>query len=280
MKKSKLLLLAVLSLSILNFSCLVDDEEDTSLAESPYVVGFNSNQALLSYFEDLGPIEAEFPINLLGGQEGYLNGDIKVNYSIDPSSTAVEGQEFDFVDTSGSVTIPSGGSFAMFPLIVNTGGLDPSEPTILKLNLDSTSGANSVISALGKSLEITFVGCQSELNLYNYSVIVTRGDGAQWNHGVQDIRFEAANTFKTRTTGSWADGTLAPPDQGYVFTDVCGDLNVADQNLMDYYSNQVYGVNALGPDGSVDSVTGDFEVEYTITFDAGNNNYVHSYTRL
>ena len=283
MKKLKLVLCAV-AIAALNFSCIVDDStgEDNlnAFGESSYIVGFTNGTALLSYFEDVGPIQQEFPINFLGGFDGNLNSDLTINYSIDPASSAVEGQEFDFVDTSGTVVIPAGGSFAQFPLLVNTGGLDPNVPTELILNLDSVTGAPAVISALGNQLRITFVGCQSALNNFTYNCMVTRDDGAQWNHGVQDIRLLSPNTLKTRTTGGWQDGTLDPPDQGLTFTDVCGDLNIDAQNLMEYYSNQVTGTNLAGPDGQVDAATGNFSFEYEITFAAGNSNYLNEYTKL
>lgn len=281
MKKLKLVVLAVV-LSALNFSCLVDDSEENleAFGESPFIVGFNSNTALLSYFQDVGPVERGFPINFLGGQTGNLTSDLVINYSIDPASTATEGQEFDFVTLTGTVTIPAGNSFAMFPLLVNTGGLDPNVPTELILNLDAVSGAPATISALGDSLAITFVGCQTALNNFNYSVVTSRDDGATLNQGVEDLRLTAANTLKTRTTGLWSDGQLPPPDHGMTFTDVCGDLNVPAQNLMEFYSNQVAGTNLAGPDGTVDAATGNFSLSYSISFSAGSRTYVTTYTRL
>lgn len=283
MKKLKLVLCAV-AIAALNFSCIVDDStgEDNlnAFGESNYLVGFTNGTALLSYFEDVGAILQEFPINFLGGFDGNLNSDLTINYSIDPASSAVEGQEFDFVDTSGTVMIPAGGSFAQFPLLVNTGGLDPNVPTELILNLDSVTGAPAVISALGNQLRITFVGCQSALNNFNYNVVSVREDGVTVNQGVKDLRLVAPNTLKTRTTGPWADGQLPPPDHGLTFTDVCGALNIDAQNLMEFYSNQVTGTNLAGPDGQVDPATGSFTLSYEITFSAGNLDHVDTYTKL
>lgn len=282
MKKLKLVLCAV-ALATLNFSCIVDDStgEDNlnAFGESDYIVGFTNGTALLSYFEDVGPIAQEFPINFLGGFDGNLNSDLTITYSIDPASTATEGQEFDFVDTSGSVSIASGNSFAQFPLLVNTGGLDPNVPTELILNLDTVSGAPAVISALGDQLRITFVGCQSSIPNFTYSVISAREDGVTVNQGVADIRVLAPNTLKTRTTGPWGLNSIAD-DTGSVFTDVCGDLNIDAQNLMDTYSNQVTGTNLAGPDGQVDMATGDFTLSYEITFSAGNLDHLDTYTKL
>lgn len=282
MKKIKLVLFAV-AIATLNFSCIVDDStgerELEAFGDSDFIVGFTNGTALLSYFEDVGAVNQEFPINFLGGQEGNLTSDLNISFSIDPASTATEGQEFDFVDTSGTVSIPAGNSFAQFPLLVNTGGLDPNVPTELILNLDTVTGAPAVISALGDQLKITFVGCQSALNNFTYSVVSTRSDGVTVDHGVADIRLLAPNTLKTRTTGPWLVNSISP-DTGLTFTDVCGDLNIDAQNLVSMFSNQVTGTNLAGPDGQVDMATGNFSFEYEITFAAGNLDHVDVYTKL
>ncbi|WP_034061932.1 hypothetical protein [Lacinutrix jangbogonensis] len=281
MKKLKLVLFAVV-LATLNFSCLVDDSTGddalNALGESSYIVGFSNGTALLSYFEDIGAIEKEFPIDFLGGQDGNLASALTINYSIDPLSSATEGQEFNFVDTSGTVTIAAGGSFAQFPLLVNTGGLDPDVPTELILNLDSVTGADAVISALGDQLKITFVGCQTGLDSFTYAVISVRSDGVTVDQGVADLRNTGPNTLKTRTTGPWGLNSIAD-DTGLTFTDVCGDLNIDAQNLMETYSNQVTGTNLAGADGQVDA-NGDFSLSYEITFGTGPLTHIDDYTKL
>lgn len=277
-------LMILLIVPFLSVSCIVEDDENTGLQgaeNSPIAVGFNNSVALESYFEDIGPITKEYPVNVLGGNSGYPSStDLVVSYTIDPSSTAVEGSEFDFVDTSGSLTIPAGSTFAQFPLIINTGGLDPDMPTELILKLESVSGADSYVSSLNDELKITFVGCQSTLNLFTYNVVTTRDDGAVVDFGTQDIRIAAPNTFITRSTGLWAVGSIAD-DQGLTFTDICGDLTITGQNLAQgTYSNQVTGTGANGAAGTVDPLTGNFSLSYSITFSAGDATYTSVYTKL
>lgn len=278
-------LLILIALPLISVSCIVDDDENTGfegLESSPIGVGFSQSVALESYFEDIGAVNKDYPVNILGGNAGALSPvDIVVNYVIDPNSTAVEGAEFDFVDTSGSLTIPAGSSFGQFPLIINTGGLDPDMPTELILNLTSTSTNDSYVSSINNQLKITFVGCQSTLNEELYNVVTTRdSDGAVVDFGTQDIRITDPNTFITRSTGLWDVGTIAD-DQGLTFTDVCGDLTINSQNLAQgTYSNQVYGTGTNNFAGTVDPVTGNFTLHYTITFSAGNQNYTSVYTKL
>tara|TARA_R110002012_G_scaffold160895_1_gene322856 strand:+ start:12869 stop:13720 length:852 start_codon:yes stop_codon:yes gene_type:complete len=277
-------LLILLALPLICVSCIVDDDENTGLQDavnSPIGVGFSASVALESYFEDIGPITKEYPVNVLGGNSGYLSStDLVVNYDIDPSSTATEDAEFSFVDTSGTLTIPAGSSFAQFPLIINTGGLDPDMPTELILNLTSVSG-DAYVSSINNVLRITFVGCQSTLNNNTYNVVTTRdSDNAVVNFGTQDIRITDPNTFITRSTGLWAVGTIAA-DQGLTFTDVCGDLTINAQNLCQgTYSNQVTGTGANSSAGTVDPLTGDFTLKYSVTFSAGDQTYTSVYTKL
>ena len=276
--------LILLALPLLLVSCLVDDEVDNSLAESNYIVGFSNSLAVESYFSDIGAVSAEYPLDLLGGMTGGASGsDITVSYVVDPSSTAVEGTEFDFVTTTGQLTIPAGNTFAMFPLMINTGSLNPTAPTELVIKLTSVTTANGVISSLNDTLYVTFVGCQSTVHTSSYSLVTTRNsDGAQMNHGTESITLTSVNNFKTDTTGTWAVGTIAP-DQGFSFIDICGAITLPAQGLaQNYYSNQVTGVVSANTNGNHGIVhpNGDIEVNYQITFSAGDQTYTNYYTKL
>ena len=134
-KLNKLFLLLVLPL--LCVSCLVDDEDDQGLQgiqNSAYTVGFNSSSTLQSYFVDVGAVNIDVPVNVLGGNSGVLlSSDVAVTYTVDPTSTAVEGNEYSL--TGSSFTIPAGTTFGNLPIQINTGGLDPDQPTTLILKL-------------------------------------------------------------------------------------------------------------------------------------------------
>lgn len=284
MKNFKLFTVLCFS-SLLTVSCLVDDEdkEIEALANTPYVVGFNRNVANESYFEDIGPIEKSYPVNLVGGFDGTpSSSDIVVNYIISPESTATEGQEFDFLENTGQIVIPAGQDFGMFNILLNTGGLDPNTPTELVLELTSVEGNRANIGTINELnlLRITFVGCSSAL-AGNYSVVITRDDGASVTRN-ETITLLAPNYFETEGTGLYGINAIGvSTDSSMNFEDICGDVFVPLQNLAQgFYSNEVYGTDLTGPDGDVDQVTLDFNMEYWITFTAGNRSYYAEFTRL
>lgn len=254
MKKLNKLFLLVL-LPLLSVSCIVDDDENTGLQgieDTPILVGFKKSVAVETYFEDLGPITSNYPVDILGGNAGALaSSDLTVNYEIDPSSTAVEGNEFDFIDNSGQLTIGAGQSFALFPLTINTGNFDPDAPTVLVLKLKSVSGADSsVVSSINDELRITFVGCLADMEgLYNVTT-VRLSDNNTYNIGPSFLEQIDVNTFLTETTGQFALQTT--------FSVICGEITIEAQNLGGIYSNQVEGT------GTVED-NGDFVIEYTIT---------------
>lgn len=277
----KLLTLALLSAALIG--CTDDDiRTEHQLDSGPKVIGFSSSFESVAYFEDLGAIERNFPINIIGTGNGQLSSsDITVTYEVDPTSTATEGVEYDFVDSSGMVTIPAGSSFGMFPLMVNTGQLDPVQKTELKLKLVSSS-AGTTVGQQYSTLRIVFVGCQTQIATAgvpgNFTVTVVRNDGASITFGSETVTLVDINTLKSTTTGTWAAGTIAP-DQGYNFIDICGDITVPHQNLAQgYYSNEVYGLTDDGTDGSVTDAD-NFAATYEITFAAGNRQYTNTYVR-
>lgn len=260
-------------------SCTDDDiKTEQSLGNGPKVLGFATPFESVAYFEDLGAITREFPVNVIGSGNGQLSStDIEVSYEIDQmATTAVEGVEFDFSDTSGKVIIPAGSSFGMFPLIVNTGNFNPTAKTELVLNL-TTSSPGTTVGAQYNRLRIVFVGCLSQL-AGTYTTLVERNDGFSTTYFNEDITLVGINTFKTTTTGTWAAGTIAP-DQGYNFIDICGEITISRQGLAQgYYSNEVYGIDANGLDGTV-ADNDNFTATYEITFAAGNRQYTNTYVR-
>jgi hypothetical protein len=286
MKKFKLYITALLAAGVVS-SCLVDDADPSTYAgDTPYIVGFDSASATNSYFADEGPVTKSYPVNLIGSASGYTSSnDIVINYSIDPASTAVEGQEYDFTDTSGTMTIPANSDYALFDLIVNTGGFDPVAPTTLIINL-STSTNNTIVSTQFSSLTVKFVGCLSTVDTYSYDVDIEYTDVAgavsyYSNNGESFTATGVPNNFVTDTTGHWGPGALAPGDDGFYFEDICGDIFIKEQALGGYWGNTVQGyLGDANPAGSVDSVTGDIHVEYNVCFGGDCRKYKVDYTRL
>lgn len=265
-------------------SCSDDDLKPEGDFTGNKIVGFGKSFESVAFFEDEGVVAKEFAVNLIGLGNGQVsNEDIVVNYTIDTeNSTAVEGTEFNFTDTSGQIIIPAGTTFGMFPLNVNTGNLNAVAKTQLVLKLTDASG-NAVIGAQYDTLKIVFVGCKSQIATAagtGYTLMVTNTtSGAVRNFpGVEIVKLTGTNTFLTTTTGTWLIGQLASPTQGYDFIDICGEITVPEQQLGHFYSNKVRGYSADGVDGKV--VDADhFYVKYEITFAAGNQKYLAEYTK-
>jgi hypothetical protein len=215
--------------------------------------------------------------------------DVKVGYTVSfPANTAeltpaVENDEFNFADNSGFITIPAGRSFGEYPILVNTGNLDPTEATEMYVNLTSVNGA--VISEAHKQLRIVFIGCQSLVATGSgpaYTVTVTSSTGVVRVYTGEVVTSPSVNNFRTRTTGTWSFGQIAAGSsgQGYDLSDICGDITLAkDQTLFRYYSNTVKGTGFYGGlDGQVLSLNS-FRTRYEISFTAGNTEYLAEYVR-
>ena len=275
----KIILLAAIAFA--SFSCNSDDSnlDDANFANTPRVVGFSSDFETVAYFADEGAVAREFPIDVIGTGDGSpYTKDITVTYTVDAASTAVAGQEYSFANSAGTVVIPAGQSFGMLPITVNTGQLNATMKTELIINLTAVDQDGFIIAEQQKQFKVIFVGCQSQLEGL-YTVVVTRGDGVVRTYTNETVDLVSVNYFKTRTTGTWAAGAIAP-DQGYNFTDICGDITVASQGLAQgYYSNTVKGLTSDGTDGFVTD-NNNFQVKYEISFAAGNRTYTNVYTRV
>lgn len=119
------------------------------------------------------------------------------------------------------------------------------------------------------------VSCSSDLAAM-YNLTLVRDDGASWNRPTEVIFETGVGEYQTTTTGGWAPGAYSAT-QGYTFTDICGALTVASQQLFQgMFSNEVVGTES----GSVDGVTGNLSVTYQIDFSAGPSVYTGTYVKL
>lgn len=234
-------LFILLLLPLLCVSCFEDDETQTGLESSPYTLGFASSSTLQSYFEDVGPVVIDITVDVLGGNSGIaLPNDVAVFYSADPSSTAVEGNEYTF--TGESFDILAGTTFGALPLQINTGGLDPANPTKLVIRLTDANGA--AISSLNSTYEITFVGCQSD-----HAGTYDNPDLPSGANGMTTITELAPNTYRIGGLPGIGFGGTDPV--WFEFTNVCGEVQVTGWQLGSLATSS----------GSIDDATGD------ITFD-------------
>ena len=271
-------------------SCTDDDiRAEHKLDSGSKIVGFSKSFETVSYFSDEGQIQLGFPVTLIGSGNGQsLSAPIEVEYQVDlANSTATEGVEFNFANTTGKVTIPAGGTFAEFPLLINTGQLNPTMKTELVVKLTSASNS-TVVGTQYESLKVIFVGCQSLIagpsGVGNYTVSVKRADLASPSVFTGETVTETSvNNFVTRTSGNYAFGVLsASTRQGYDFADICGEITIPEQNLASVYSNILRPNSANnGLDGTVTDIN-QFITKYEIGF-TGNTvwrSYTGTYTRI
>lgn len=279
MKNIKLMLMAA-GVALLSTSCLVDDEDKTldDMSNTPYAIGFINTAPAISYFEDLGTVDEQVIIDVIGGQDGgAAESNLTVQYEVNSESTAQEGVEFNFASTKGTVVIPEGEKFGTIDLDVITGNFNPDEATTLILDITSVP-ENSAIVAKQSQIVISFVGCLSNLGDFDYMVTtVNTGSGSNQQNDIESLTTIDVNTFRTESTGPYgaAAGSIVPPASynGFNFTDVCGVITIPEQSLGGYYSNLVYG------EGTVDPQTGNIQVTYTIEFASGNNVYSSTFIR-
>ena len=272
MKKIKILL-SLFVFSIFITSCTLNDEstiDGHDLTNSVKIVGWGKTKITESYFENLGVIDKNYTVNVLGGGDGSpTTQDITVNLSVNnDETTAVNGE---YVLTATTITIPAGDSFGNLPIGIDTANFSTSDPT--KLVLDITASIDGVtVSDFADKLVVNFVGCQSEIANYQYMVTIVREDGATYGPALESITMEDVNNFLTYSVGSWS--SPLNPGHGIRFEDICGELTIPDQQLADMYSNSVKGITTsqLDEDGS-------FELKYTIDFSSGGLKHTATYIK-
>lgn len=277
-------ILSLFAISTVLFSCTNDDIRiEHQLDSGSKIIGFSKSFETVSYFADEGQIQLGFPVTLIGSGNGQvLSAPIEIQYEVDlANSTATEGVEFEFANTNGKITIPAGGTFADFPLLINTGQLNPTSKTELFINLVSASNS-TVVGTQYQSLKVIFVGCQS-LVAGDYTVSVKRADVATpYVFTGETVTATSVNNFITRTSGNYAFGVLQGTTQGYNFVDICGEITIPQQNLAGIYSNLLRPNSANnGLDGTVTDIN-TFITKYQIGF-TGNTvwrSFTSTYTRI
>ncbi|CAM3691707.1 hypothetical protein FLGE108171_10760 [Flavobacterium gelidilacus] len=221
-------IITLLAIGSVLFSCTDDDIRiDHQLNSGDKIVGFAKSLETVSYFADEGQVLVSFPINLIGTNGEPLSTDVDVEYAIDfDSSDATEGVEFNFASTVNTLTIPAGGTFVNFPLLVNTGQLNPIAKSELVLKLVSANN-NTVVGQQFSTLKIVFVGCQSQIQLGNYSWVSTAGFSAPST----PITSTSVNNFEVAFPGVSAGGSPIPMQ----FNDICGDITVLGWDFSSSY---------------------------------------------
>lgn len=276
MKTLKYILILVLSLGAFN-SCLVDDTTRYDLNDDgPNLAGFADARTSFSFVSDGNEYEFTVRMKLIGPTSMDVTDDIVVTIAADASSTAIQGTHFRL--DNPSITLKKSDNYlGLMPVTILTDGIVAplDEAPMLILKVVSATGAENVLNN-GKKLEITLnYGCFSNLaGTYNAHLIRTNPDGTQTVHDYVDVITQTGvGEYRTTEVAHYIGG-LGVGTPGYTFLDVCNVITVPNQNLVDYYSNEVFGHLP----GSVDPATGVIHTFYTVTFAAGNRTYDCTYT--
>jgi hypothetical protein len=276
MKTLKYILIILLSLGTFN-SCLVDDTTNYDLNDDGFnLAGFRDPSSSFSFVSDGNEYEFTVPVRIVGPISMDLNNDITVTFAIDASSTAIEGTHVRLDEPS--LTLTAGDNYlGLLPVTILTEGIVAplDKAPILVLKAVSATGDPKVTNN-GKPINITLnYGCFSDLaGTYNAHLIRTNADGTTTTHDyVDEITQTGVGTYRTTEVAHYIGG-LGVGTNGYTFVDVCNVITVPNQNLVDYYSNEVFGHLP----GSVDPATGVIHTYYTVTFAAGNRTYDCTYT--
>lgn len=255
MKKFKIVGFAIAA-CLFAISCVKDDAEDNS--QGDYIVRFKNSQSSYIYTdEDVEPVQVSEPIDLVGGQDGTPSDvDITIPFTVDPSSTAIQGTDYTINAAGGNVTLEAGSDFAQLPITINPTVLPGNLPKTIVINLGEPS-SGAVVADDKKTITITIAKCESDL-AGTYSLVVTREDnGAVYTFPNEEITELALGVYETSTTGPYFDLTDdGAPRNGFIFKDVCQSIVIDEQYLGDYYSNLVEGDEDAGS-VTLDPVTGE-----------------------
>ena len=208
-------------------------------------------------------------LKLDGPTTGDISGDITVTIEVDKdASTAVEGTHYS--NDNPSITLKKEDNYmGVFEFSQLTEGIETplDELPYVVLKIKSVTGAENVIPS-GKPLKITLsYACPSNLEgNYNAHMVYTGYDGSVSEIDFTDYITETGiGQYRTTEVGHWIGG-LGVGTPGYTFYDVCSEITIPGQYLVDYYANWVQGTSK----GSVDE-NGVIHVQYSICYPQGSD---------
>lgn len=292
MNNFKKITLALFSIVLL-FSCVKDDVED--FKSGAHIVGFKKSESSYIYTSaDVNPVQVTEPIDLIGGSNGTTSdSNIAIQFSVDASSTALQGTDYTIDITGNQITIPAGSDFVLLPITINPTVLPGNTPKTIVINLTQVASNNATISDSNKQITITIAKCESAL-AGDYSLQVTRVDnGTVYNFSSETITATGIlGEYITSSTGYFGDLALGglddltddgAPRNGFVFNDICQSISIPDQFLGDYFGNDVFGNPNETNEVTLDPITGvvtSITMTYTVQFNAGPRKFRAVYTKL
>lgn len=268
MKTLKYFLILILGIGMFN-SCLFEETaaDLEKNGQGPNIGGFEQARTTLSAIADGEVYNFDLKVKVFGPTSMNLTNDVTLTIAADPSSTAVQGKHYR-IDNPNVTLSPGQNMLGYFKITMLTEGIETplAKSPVLVLKVTQVTGDPMVLNS-GKPISITMnYACPSFLEgTYDVTTEYTGYDGAvtilEWTETITNT---GIGEYRTERVGHWTQAALGGTP-GFTFTDVCGQISVPGQNLVDLYSNWVEGTDF----GTVDEETGNLYIEYSVCVDAG-----------
>jgi hypothetical protein len=278
MKTLKYFLILILGIGMFN-SCLFEDTAEIleQNGQGPNIGGFEQARTTISAIADGEEYKFDLKVKVFGPTSMNLTNDVTLTIAADPSSTAVQGKHYR-IDNPNVTLSPGQNMLGFFKITMLTEGIETplAKSPVLVLNVTQVTGDPMVLNS-GKPISITMnYACPSFLEgTYDVTTEYTGYDGSvtilEWTETITNT---GIGEYRTGRVGHWTQAQLGGTP-GFTFTDVCGQISVAGQNLVDLYSNWVEGTDF----GSVDEETGNLYIEYSICVPTGCRYYKSTYVK-
>ncbi len=252
------------------------DERTNTLVEEieaqPNTIGFVDRALSFSGISDGTQYPSMVPFQVVGPSSRELTGTYTATITVDASSTAEEGVHFSIPNKTLEVSAENDNLLGLVEIIMLSEGIEAPLATapVAVLNVTAATGSGNIIAS-GAQLRISLLYlCPSEL-AGSYEATIVRDDGLTAIY--PDVLTETGvGQYRSTTIGTWGPGAIGGTP-GFDFTDVCDVITIPQQDLVDFYSNQVFqaGESARNPD------TGVITCIYTITFGSGDRTYTHTF---
>lgn len=255
--------LTILCVSLLFTSCLVDDQDPSTVNDQgPNLAQFRNPSTTLGAVADGNEFIFPLKIEVWGPTIVDQKDDVQVTVAVDPSSTAIEGTHYTLA--TPTMTLTEATNFrGFFPVTMLTDGINaPLDVSpVLVLNVSEATGGN--VAPIGKQMVITLnYLCFSDIaGSYTTETVYVRGGAEVSTTTGTDVLVQTGEgEYRTGEVGHWPAAALGGTP-GMTLFDVCNQITIPNQNLVDLYSNEVEGV--LG-NSFRDGDTGVLTFNYTI----------------
>ncbi len=268
MKNIKILLILLISVSL--FTSCFDDETGLELNDKGNnVAGFSNARENVANIADGSEYTIPLKMKLEGPTVMDLTSDVTVTFAATSASTAIEGVHYR-IDNASTTLLNANDYLGYANIVMLSDGIvaplaGPSP--ILILQATTTTGENTVVAS-GKPVTVTInYACDSNLDgAWTETYEYFRGGVFQWSDSrTTTFTKTGVGEYRTSEVGHWTPAQLGYTP-GFTFYDVCGEITIPGQKLVDAYGNWVVGVAGAS---SVDPITGDIHMEYEVQYPAG-----------